>query len=126
MIADGKVCFERISDDADLAEYWRKARIRPTREERIVARLIFSRRMRNAVRTAEIAEQTGLPEREIRSVIERLRSLYRMPIGSSKRKPGGYFWIRNKTEAKVALRTYTSGATTTLKTARRFIPQNLL
>lgn len=110
----------------ELAPYWRAARVPPTVQERIIAELILVRRLRNPIRTDEIANKTGLPEREIRAVVERLRAVFRMPVGGSKRRPAGFFWIRTKAEARVAYQCYTCGARTTFKIVRRFIPDDFI
>jgi hypothetical protein len=110
----------------ELEHYWKAAKRRATTVERTLAELIRSGSLSNPVSLDEVRCDNTLSEREVRSTVEILRTIFRMPIGSTKGKPSGFFWIRTKKEAKAAIRCYTSGARTVFKNVRRFVPTDLL
>ena len=109
-----------------LDEYLKSTRIRLDPDHYELAELIFPRRLRNPISTREIVERTQTSERDIRSLLEELRTVFRLPIGSTKRIPSGFYWIRTKLEATMAYRCYTSAARTVFKNVQRFIPEDLV
>lgn len=58
-------------------------------------------------------------------MIESLRSVHHLPIGASKRKPRGYFWIRNASDSDAAMRNFLSTAVKMIRTAMAFAPNDL-
>lgn len=92
----------------------------PTDLERRVGTLIQAqhRGRDNPVSLDELKRVVGLGEREIKKVIERLRSDYRMRIGARRTPPVGYFLVVDAADAEEALKPYRRQVVTMLRTMR--------
>lgn len=64
-------------------------------EARTVAYAVLSRLgWRNAITIAELMQISDkLNERSVKAAVEELRTVFKLPIGSRREKPAGYFWI---------------------------------
>jgi len=88
--------------------------------ESIVANLIWRRQGRdNPISIAVIVENTGLSAREVKQIVEDLRSQHRMPIGAKREDPSGYFWIVDASDREVAAAPYRRQILTMWETLRR-------
>ena len=92
----------------------------PTDLERRVGVLIQAehRGRDNPVSLDELKGLLGLSEREIKKVIERLRSDHRMRIGARRTPPVGYFLVVDAADATEALKPYRRQVLTMLRTMR--------
>lgn len=86
-------------------------------KEMLILSLIKNRRRNDAIPNNEIQDRTGLKERHIRQIIQRLIIMYRQPIGSSTGAHKGYYWIKNIEEAEHNYRRLRSRALIILKRA---------
>jgi hypothetical protein len=63
-------------------------------------------------------------DREIKGAVEELRVTYRIPVGSSRRKPYGYFLAVTDEELQATAEVYISQALSMLKHATIFSPRS--
>lgn len=61
-----------------------------------LARIVAEHDAEHPVQLKELVEETGLGEREIKGIFRTLRDLHALPIGASRQKPFGYYWITTK------------------------------
>lgn len=61
-----------------------------------LARLVAEHDAEHPIQLKELVEETGLGEREIKGIFRTLRDLHALPIGASRQKPFGYYWITTK------------------------------
>jgi hypothetical protein len=96
--------------------------LKPTREESTIASMIEPHTRKQPIEAAVLASQTGYTRRTVTATVARLRRKHRLPIGSSRRRPRGFFLMRSEEDFEVTLRTYVSQIRSMVKTARRFAP----
>lgn len=60
----------------------------------------------NVARLKWLCEVTGHCEREVKKLIEQLRVTHRCPIGASRGKNCGYFWMVDAEDFRVGLASY--------------------
>jgi len=60
----------------------------------------------NPIRIEDMAKMERISHRSVWASIERLRTDHRLPIGSRRDSPGGYFWIRDDEDLDVTLGFY--------------------
>ncbi len=58
----------------------------------------------HAIRGRDLAALLGATWGEVAAEIERLRRIWRLPIGSTRVRPYGYYWIENLDEAEETIR----------------------
>lgn len=77
----------------DLGDPFERSKTEPTAAERTVAELIWKHRGHsNPISTAELLERLSAADRRgPEKVIERLRGTHKIPIGSKRTDPPGYF-----------------------------------
>lgn len=79
----------------------------PTKEEILVASLIWQRRGRdNPISIARLRQLTGFSERQIKGLVEQLVVAHRMRIGASREEPAGYFMIETAEDLEAAVKPY--------------------
>lgn len=87
--------------------------------ENSVSTLVMFRKGRsNPISIDAISRETGLSPRQVKGVIESLRTTHRMPIGASREEPAGYFWIVDAEDQAAAARPYRNQILTMWKTLR--------
>lgn len=72
-------------------------------EARVLAAIRAHRGRANAISRAELAEATGLPDRTVRKVKERLIKVYGYPVCCDYER-GGYYWPATDEEIQFARR----------------------
>jgi hypothetical protein len=120
-----KRCQSKVRRTAEQVDLFVDSPRRPTREEREVAALISSHTRRAPILINQICGARSLPKRQAQSIIESLRAEHHLPIGASKHRPRGYFWIRDAADLEIALRNMLNPAKRMLATARAFAPPHL-
>jgi hypothetical protein len=87
-----------------------KSQQEPTTLESLIAEMIYRRKGRTKpISIAEIILDGALDHLSIRTVkdiVHHLRLAHRMPIGSSRQEPYGYYWIVDKEDLEAAVRPY--------------------
>lgn len=79
----------------------------PTKEEILVASLIWQRRGRgNPISIARLRQLTGFSERQIKGIVEQLVVAHRMRIGARREEPAGYFMIETAEDLEAAVKPY--------------------
>jgi hypothetical protein len=79
----------------------------PTKEEVLVASLIWQRRGRgNPISIARLRQLTGFSERQIKGLVEQLVVAHRMRIGARREDPAGYFMIETAEDLEAAVKPY--------------------
>lgn len=79
----------------------------PTKEEVLVASLIWQRRGRgNPISIARLRQLTGLSERQIKGIVEQLVVAHGMRIGARREEPAGYFMIETAEDLAAAVKPY--------------------
>ncbi len=79
----------------------------PTKEEVLVASLIWQRRGRgNPISIARLRQLTGFSERQIKGIVEQLVVAHRMRIGARREDPAGYFMIETAEDLEAAVKPY--------------------
>ncbi len=99
-----------------------------TNEEEAVLRVLNQcRGKERAVRVDDLAQRTSINSREVRAIVSHLRRDHRIRIGSSVKKPFGYYMITCPEEAKETADQLWSRAIDLLKTIqvieRRQLPE---
>lgn len=95
-----------------------------TDAERRVAELLEPHQGReNPLPLAALCEATAMTEREVKGVIERLRSDHHVRIGARRTPPAGYFIVVDAADAEVALKPYREQVMTMLRTMRLFMTE---
>ncbi len=70
------------------------------RDEQAVMKILRKHRGReSAVKVNRIVQLTGINERQVRDIVKHLIHEHRVPVGSSTKKPYGYYWIETADEA---------------------------
>jgi|DewCreStandDraft_4_1066084.scaffolds.fasta_scaffold06909_17 hypothetical protein len=79
----------------------------PTKEEVLVASLIWQRRGRgNPISIARLRQLTGFSERQIKGIVEQLVVAHRIRIGARREDPAGYFMIETAEDLEAAVKPY--------------------
>lgn len=91
-----------------------------TNEEQAIAWIIFThhRSRHQPVSIAALGINTGLSERTIKGIIEKLRVNHRMPIGARRDEKPGYFWIVDQMDQEIACIPFRNQVLTMFKTLR--------
>lgn len=97
--------FERIEGPFE------RSRIQPTRNELMVAAIIYQHRgHEHPISISEIITTAALPglqtERDVKAVVAELVLAHRCRIGSKRDQPSGYFWIVDAEDEHVAVAQY--------------------
>jgi len=89
-------------------------------EARTVAFAVLARPgWRKAISISELVEISGkLNERSVKAAVEELRTVFRLPIGSRREKPAGYFWICSPEDQDEGTKAYRRQLITTARTLR--------
>ncbi|GIU80160.1 MAG: hypothetical protein KatS3mg005_3398 [Bryobacteraceae bacterium] len=83
------------------------SRLPPTKEEILVASLIWQRRGQgNPISIARLRQLTGFSERQIKGIVEQLVVAHRMRIGARREEPAGYFMIETAEDLEAAVKPY--------------------
>lgn len=106
------------------------SQIQPTGIETAIAHTIaLHRGRRQAISIAEIITGSairGLTERQVKRTIENLRRVHRLPIGSRRTVPHGYFWIVDADDLADAVRAYKRQVVEMFRTLRAVLaPERL-
>ncbi len=99
-------------------------RLPPSSREMIVAQLIRRRTIENPIKIAEISAKTGLHEREVKDIVRTLRSVYLLPVASSRSRPAGYYWARSWDEWEPYVRQFRGQALDEMRTIYRVTKAN--
>jgi len=84
-----------------------RSRFRPTRNETVLASLIWQHRGRqNPVSIARLHEITGFGERAIKDIVEQLVDSHKMRIGARRAEPVGYYIIEDAEDLAAAVGPY--------------------
>lgn len=89
-------------------------------EARLVAFAVLARPgWRNAITAAELMEISDkLDARKVKGAVEELRRVFRLPIGSRRGSPAGYFWICSIEDQDEGTREYRQQVLTAFRTLR--------
>lgn len=79
-----------------------------------------------AVSMRTIAEQTEIRERDIQAIVKALVEERHFPIGTSTKKPFGYFWIVTDEERRTVRNQFIRRGASTLAHARAFDNEQLV
>lgn len=75
-------------------------------ERQIADLLVLFVGRENAARLSWLCEVSGQNPRQVKQVIEQLRVAHRIPIGASRGKKCGYFWMQDAEDFRVGLASY--------------------
>jgi hypothetical protein len=88
---------------------------------RTIARIVREHRGRaNAIDMHEISRLTSIPTREVQTLVKILVEQHSQPIGTSTRRPFGYFWIATNDERREVRDHFVRRALSNLEHARAF------
>jgi hypothetical protein len=105
-----------------------RSKITPSREELMVACLIWQHCGRNnPIAIADIIAKSGVAtvktERQVKDVVEQLRLTHRILIGAKREAPFGYFRVMDAEDLEVAVRPYKHQIRAMGRVLRAMLPQ---